>query len=309
MYSASANTLNFATNGVLRLTIQSNGNVALPAAAYFVANNIFDFSSNTNGITMDTTKVSLVAGSAARLTAVITTGNIGIGTTSPLAKLHTIATTEQLRIGYNASNYTSTTVSSAGLVTLSAVGDSAGFAFGNTTRPTSAGTGVPAATSLITRADADARSVSTILGTNFVVSNSATRADTTMVLSLGVGTWELNGYFETTNAATGGAKIYIAVAGAQPESYNHRLIMISVNGGSSNPIFGSSTPAYGGGSSPFVFSRSLTSGAGSNFQLLPSVVVLTASATFTIGFSQDTAVASNTTLFSFSKFWANRISH
>jgi len=309
MFSASANTLNFATNGVLRLTIQPNGNVALPAAAYLVANNIVDFVSNTNGITMDNTKVSLVAGSAARLTAVITTGNIGIGTTSPLAKLHTIATTEQLRIGYDASNYTSTTVSSAGLVTLSAVGDSAGFAFGNTTRPTSAGTGVPAATSLITRADADARSVSTILGTNFVVSNSATRADTTMVLSLGVGTWELNGYFETTNAATGGAKIYIAVAGAQPESYNHRLIMISVNGGSSNPIFGSSTPAYGGGSSPFVFSRSLTSGAGSNFQLLPSVVVLTASATFTIGFSQDTAVASNTTLFSFSKFWANRISH
>ena len=181
--------------------------------------------------------------------------------------------------------------------------------FAGTTRPTSAGTGVPAATSLITRADADARSVSTILGTNFVVNNSATRADTTMVLSLGVGTWELNGYFETLNAATGGAKIYIAVAGAQPESYQHRLTMISVSGGGANPIFGSSVPEYGAGTSPFVFSRSLASGASSNFQLLPSVIVLTASATFTIGFSQNTAVASNTTLYSFSKFWANRISH
>lgn len=54
---------------------------------------------------------------------------VGIGTTSPSAKLHTIATTEQLRLGYDASNYASTTVSSAGLVTLNAVGASAGFAF------------------------------------------------------------------------------------------------------------------------------------------------------------------------------------
>ena len=177
-----------------------------------------------------------------------------------------------------------------------------------TTRPTSAGTGTPAATSLITRADADARSVSTILGTNFTVNNSATRANTSMVLSLGIGTWELNGFFQTLNAATGGAKIYIAVAGSSPESYQHRLTMISVNGGSTNPVFSGGTPD-GGGTSPFVFSRSLTTGAGSFFQLLPSVIVLTSSATFTIGFSQDTAVASNTILYSFSKFWANRISH
>ena len=54
---------------------------------------------------------------------------VGIGTTSPSAKLHTIATTEQLRVGYDASNYASTTVSSAGAVTFDAVGASAGFAF------------------------------------------------------------------------------------------------------------------------------------------------------------------------------------
>jgi hypothetical protein len=90
-------------------------------------------------------------------------------------------------------------------------------AFTSATRPTSAGTGTPAATSLITRNDVDARSVSTILGTAFTVNNSATRADTDMVLSLGVGTWELNGFFQTLNAATGGAKIYIAVVGVQPE--------------------------------------------------------------------------------------------
>jgi hypothetical protein len=182
-------------------------------------------------------------------------------------------------------------------------------AFTSTTRPTSAGTGTPAATSLITRDDVDARSVSTILGASFTVNNSATRADTDMVLSLGVGTWELNGFFQTVNATTGGAKIYIAVVGAQPESYQHRLIMLSVNGGSTNPVFDASTPVYGSGIAPFVFSRALATGFGSIFQLLPSVIVLTAPATFTIGFSQNTAVASNTSLYGFSRFWANRISH
>jgi hypothetical protein len=56
---------------------------------------------------------------------------VGIGTTSPSAKIHSLATTEQLRVGYDASNYASTTVSSAGLVTLNAVGASAGFALAN----------------------------------------------------------------------------------------------------------------------------------------------------------------------------------
>jgi len=55
--------------------------------------------------------------------------NVGIGTASPSAKLHTISTTEQLRLGYDASNYMSATVSSAGAVTLNAVGASAEFAF------------------------------------------------------------------------------------------------------------------------------------------------------------------------------------
>lgn len=51
---------------------------------------------------------------------------LGIGVTSPSARLHTISTTEQLRIGYDASNYLSATVSIAGLVTLTATGASAG---------------------------------------------------------------------------------------------------------------------------------------------------------------------------------------
>lgn len=56
--------------------------------------------------------------------------NFGIGTGSTVsARLHAISTTEQLRIGYDASNYYSTTVSSAGAITLDAVGASALFTF------------------------------------------------------------------------------------------------------------------------------------------------------------------------------------
>jgi len=44
-------------------------------------------------------------------------GNVGIGTATPSATLHAIALTEQMRIGYDAANYTSLTVSSAGNVT------------------------------------------------------------------------------------------------------------------------------------------------------------------------------------------------
>lgn len=55
--------------------------------------------------------------------------NVGIGTITPSARLHAISTTEQLRVGYDVSNYYSTTVSSAGAVTFDATGASAGFSF------------------------------------------------------------------------------------------------------------------------------------------------------------------------------------
>jgi hypothetical protein len=218
LYSASANTINFATGGVLRLTIQSGGNVALPASAYLIANNIVDFSTNTNGITMDGTKVSLVAGSAARLTAVIATGNIGIGTTTPSAKLHTIATTEQLRLGYDASNYTSTTVSSAGLVTLNAVGASARFAFANTTRPTSAGTtatlAAADASSLITKGDGDSRFGAIGLANTSAISiNSQITPQTIRSTALAVGVYHVRMVFLLTGTANTGTRHGYAFSG------------------------------------------------------------------------------------------------
>lgn len=58
-------------------------------------------------------------------------GNVAIGgnNTVPAGLLHLISATEQLRVGFDASNYYSTTVSSAGAVTFDAVGASAGFTF------------------------------------------------------------------------------------------------------------------------------------------------------------------------------------
>jgi len=49
-------------------------------------------------------------------------GNIGAGVDSPSAAIHTIKTTEQLRLGYDVTNYFSATVSSVGNVTLDTTG-------------------------------------------------------------------------------------------------------------------------------------------------------------------------------------------
>lgn len=55
--------------------------------------------------------------SAEQLVIARTTGNVGVGTTSPSAKLHALSVTEQLRLGYDASNYASFAVNSvSGLV-------------------------------------------------------------------------------------------------------------------------------------------------------------------------------------------------
>jgi hypothetical protein len=58
-------------------------------------------------------------------------GNVGIGTATPSARLHTISTTEQVRFGYDVSNYWNATTSSTGVTTLSAEGSGAKFVFAN----------------------------------------------------------------------------------------------------------------------------------------------------------------------------------
>jgi hypothetical protein len=58
-----------------------------------------------------------------------TTGLYIGGSNAASAKLHVVRTSEQLRVGYNASNYYTTTVGSTGTVTLDAVGSGANFVF------------------------------------------------------------------------------------------------------------------------------------------------------------------------------------
>ena len=62
-------------------------------------------------------------------------GRLGIGTGATVsARLHAISTTEQFRLGYDASNYYSTTVGSTGLVTFDAVGSASEFLFSDRVR-------------------------------------------------------------------------------------------------------------------------------------------------------------------------------
>jgi hypothetical protein len=67
---------------------------------------------------------------------ITSTGNVGIGTTTPASKLGIIGTTEQLRVGYNASNYYTTTVGTTGGVTFNAVGSGSSFSFSDYLRVT-----------------------------------------------------------------------------------------------------------------------------------------------------------------------------
>ena len=146
-------------------------------------------------VTPDTTVMTLLAN-----------GRVGIGTTTPSAKLHTIGTTEQLRIGYDASNYWNATTSSTGVTTLSAVGASAGIVFGNTTRPTSAGTGTPSVSSLITLTDGDTRFGSIGLANTSAISiTSSITPQTIRSTALAVGVYYVRMVFSligTSNTGT-----------------------------------------------------------------------------------------------------------
>lgn len=62
---------------------------------------------------------------------------IGGNNSSPLAQLHIISTTEQLRVGYDGSNYYSTTVGSTGAVTFNAIGAGSAFTFSDAVTVTS----------------------------------------------------------------------------------------------------------------------------------------------------------------------------
>jgi hypothetical protein len=121
-----------------RLHVVSSTNNSFDGLTLRPLNNTVSFNIGWNGIetnnalrfrTTTAQSISFETNGQTNRMLINSSGDVGINNGSPSAKLHTIATTEQLRLGYDASNYASTTVSSAGLVTFDAVGASAGFAF------------------------------------------------------------------------------------------------------------------------------------------------------------------------------------
>lgn len=130
-------------------------------------------------------------------------GNLGVGTIGQTvsARIHAISTTEQLRLGYDASNYYSTTIGSTGAVTFNAVGSGSAFAFSDgitvTSMTNSALTSgrVPiVGTAGLMADDADLTfSTDTLTGTKIIGSTSVTSP-----LVESTGTVRLKGYTVAT---------------------------------------------------------------------------------------------------------------
>lgn len=147
-------------SGTDKVTFQSNGNVGIGTTSpgkildvYMASDNSVrinrvnntiysNFNFSTGGTEMwamglvptnddfvwrasaSTDVMKLVNSGAVANTMVLSAGKVGIGTTSPNAKLESLATTEQLRLSYNSGYYSKFTVNSAGGLTFTPSGNS-----------------------------------------------------------------------------------------------------------------------------------------------------------------------------------------
>jgi len=159
--------------------------------------------------------------------------------------------------------------------------------FGSTTRPTSAGTGTPDVTDLITRADGDARFgakalTSALASDGPAVLNSTVLVDSGITLTLPAGTYELSGLLYVTGAPS---KAQLTLDSSSGVS----CALVSHMGG----ISGGSTLTYmaQGAISSFALGNSATSAL--SFRLFGRIV-LTGTRTLKIQYAQNSSVAFST---------------
>jgi len=121
------------STGGLVQSNSANGGLAFVGrggANYYTSNGNFVSAEIRAGSGSQTANILTITNSSASvLSAFTANGSLVLGGSSASARLHSIATTEQLRLGHDTSNYASATVGSTGTVTLDAVGSGAKFVF------------------------------------------------------------------------------------------------------------------------------------------------------------------------------------
>ena len=103
----------FFTDGSTTIGDASGDTVTANAAAWTFANDTtVALTGGVDGINFDSNTLSIDG----------TNDRVGFGTAAPSAKTHVLATTEQMRLGYDVSNYASFTTSSGGDLTVDVTG-------------------------------------------------------------------------------------------------------------------------------------------------------------------------------------------
>lgn len=279
-------------NGTTTLGDASADTIVVNAATATVANDTdITLSGGVNGLSLDGTTFSVDA----------TNNRLGLGIAAPATILHVYGTTEQLRLGYDATNYLSTTVSSSGNTTFDTTGTT-GFSFSDAVSIPGAGASslrlgsgslaagsssiaigtnatAPSNSNVVIGAEADGTEVQNVaigynasagsggavvaIGYNVVGSGSG-------AISIGSGTTS-NGQASIIIGSSGNAnsKIYSIGLGNSVSITEHQQLVL---GSSSYPL---TTGFIGSGvtsTSPSAFSLSTTGGsgtdvAGANFTL------------------------------------------
>ncbi|MBI1863425.1 hypothetical protein HYS00_04895, partial [Candidatus Microgenomates bacterium] len=249
------------------LTLVSGTGITITTDATNKKVTITGSSTTDSGFTDDGTTVRLSTATDA----------VGVGTTSPNAKLEVVKTTEQLRLGYDASNYLSFTVNSSGVATLAPSGGTLAITgsatiSGNTTlgdattdRITFTGQ-VAGGTPLVFQGATDNSFTTSLAFADPSTNNTITFPDSTGTVCLSSGncggsgtgapadaqylTLATNSTLTNERVATAGTNISLTDAGA-----NGNLTIAVIN----NPTFSGLTTMSGG----YTTSRTLSADSGS----------------------------------------------